>query len=79
MANNYSFLKRIILLCAIQFSILLVGCGGGDGDGDGTLPTVTVTPSETEGLNPLSVTFNMSGPISLVDRVTWVIEFDNLK
>ena len=75
MASNYSFPKRINLLCAIQFSILLVSCGGGDG----TLPPITVTTaSETEGLNPLSVTFDVSGPSLHIDGATWVIEFDDL-
>ena len=69
MSDNYSFLKYINLLCAIQLSIFLVSCG----DGDGTLPPVTVTASETEGFNPLSVTFYVSGPSSLISGATWFL------
>jgi len=74
MASNYSFLKSITLLCAIQLSILLVSCADGDGTlpagtlpggtlPDGTQPLVTVTAMETSGTESLTRIFVTPGEV----------------
>jgi len=69
MSDNHSFVKCIKILCLFQLSLLLVSC-----DGD-PLSDVTVTASVDEGFNPLTVTFNVSGPSIIISGAMW--DFDD--
>jgi len=72
MSNSSMFVKYICLLCVIQLSVILIGCGGSPYQGPGgTLSEATVTASVHEGFNPLDVTFNVSGLSGVNADVTW--------
>ncbi len=72
MSNSSMFVKYICLLCVIQLSVILIGCGGSTYQGPGgTLSEATVTASVHEGFNPLDVTFNVSGLSGVNVDVTW--------
>lgn len=72
MSNSSMFVKYICLLCVIQLSVILIGCGGSTYQGPGgTLSEATVTASVHEGFNPLDVTFKVSGLSGVNADVTW--------
>jgi len=72
MSESRSFVKSIFLLGVMQFSVLLVGCDGDPYQEPGnSLSEAVVTASVQEGLNPLDVTFDVSGVRSVNATVTW--------
>ena len=58
--------------------VFVGGCSSSDGDGNGDGDRaigVTVTPSVTEGIPPLSVTFDVDGKVALTEPAIW--DFDD--
>jgi PKD repeat protein len=54
--------------------VFVGGCSSSDGDGNGDGGRsigVTVTPSVTEGIPPLSVTFDVDGKVALTEPAIW--------
>jgi PKD repeat protein len=77
MSGNRSSFKLFLQLCLIPLSILLFGCDGDPYQGPAvqepgdSFPDAAVTASTQEGINPLVVTFDVSGVDGTGAQVTW--------
>jgi PKD repeat protein len=61
MRHKNSLMKPITLLCILLLTLFILGCNGGGGSDSNDSTQINVTANKTEGIAPLTVSFDISG------------------